>query len=121
MKFIALDPVVRQEFATNVNVVTPLPAGLTFDTYRPGLMQEVRSIGARGLRQQTVVIRGAQALRVQYRFDISFGTKRTVQTLQYAFMRPGRSVVVTYTTLPPVADRYAATFRRSAATISFER
>lgn len=36
MKFIALDPVVRQEFATNVNVVTPLPAGLTFDTYRRG-------------------------------------------------------------------------------------
>jgi hypothetical protein len=42
-----------------------------------------------------------------------------VQTLQYAFMRPGRSVVVTYTTLPSLAGRYHATFVRSAASIRF--
>src|SRR5918992_3223650 len=59
MKFLALDPVVRQEFATNVNVVvTPVPAGLTFETYREGLLREVRSIGARGLRQGAVLVGG---------------------------------------------------------------
>lgn len=120
MKFIALDPVVRSAFATNVNVVVaPLPAGLTFADYRRGLSGELRAIGARRLREKVVVVHGARALRLEYRFDITLGTRRTVQTLQYGFLRPGRSVVVTYTTLPSVAARYAATFRRSAASIRF--
>ena len=122
MRFLALDPVVRQEFATNVNVVvTSIPAGLTFEAYRAGLIREVRTIGARRLRQSTVAIGGVRAVRVQYRFDITFGRKRTVQTLQYAFMRPSRTDVVTYTTLPSLAGRYAAIFRRSAASMKLER
>ena len=120
MKFLALDPVVRSDFATNVNVVVaPLPSGLTFAGYQRGLAAEVRAIGARGLQQRAVTIRGARALRLQYRFAITAGTRSTVQTLQYGFMRPGRSVVVTYTTLPSLAGRYAATFQRSAASIRF--
>lgn len=120
MRFIALDRVVRGGFATNVNVVVaPVPAGLSFAAYRSGLLAELRTIGARGVTQRAVRIRGARAVRVGYRFDITVQTKRTVQTLQYAFLRPGRSVVVTYTTLPAFATRYAATFRRSAASIRF--
>ena len=119
-KFLALDPVVRNEFATNANVVvTPLPPGLTFETYRRGVSAQIRAIGARDLRQSVAVVGGQRAVRLQYRFDITFGTKRTVQTLQYAFPRSGKSVVVTYTTLPSLAGRYAATFRRSAASIRF--
>lgn len=120
MRFIALDRVVRGGFATNVNVVVaPVPAGLSFAAYRSGLLAELRAIGARGVTERAVRIRGARAVRVGYRFDITVQTKRTVQTLQYAFLRPGRSVVVTYTTLPAFATRYAATFRRSAASIRF--
>ena len=120
MKLIALDPAVRRGFATNVNVVVAsLPAGLTFAGYRRGLVGEIRAIGARGVKHRVVEIRGARAVRVEYRFDITVQTKRTVQTLQYAFLRPGRSIVVTYTTLPSLAGRYAATFRRSAASFRF--
>lgn len=120
MKFIALDPVVRNAFATNVNVVvTPVPAGLGFADYRRALHAELRALGARRVRRGVAVVAGARAVRVEYRFDLSLGTRRTVQTLQYGFLRPGRSVVVTYTTLPSLAARYAATFRRSAASIRF--
>jgi hypothetical protein len=68
MKFLALDPVVRSDFATNVNVVVaPLPSGLTFASYQRGLTAEVRAIGARGLQKRAVTIHGARALRLQYR------------------------------------------------------
>jgi hypothetical protein len=119
-KFLALDPVVRSGFATNVNVVvTPLPSGLTFDQYHRGVASQLRAIGARAVRQSVVVMRGARAVRLQYRFTLRLGTALTVQTLQYAFLLRGRSVVLTYTTLPALAGRYAATFRRSAASIRF--
>jgi hypothetical protein len=120
-KFFAFDPVVRDGFATNVNVVvTPLPSGLGFQDYGAALAAELRSIGARNLRQGVAVVDGERAARLQYRFDLTLGGARlTVQTLQYAFPRSGRSTVVTYTTLPSFAGRYAATFRRSAASIRF--
>jgi hypothetical protein len=123
MKFIALDPVVRNGFATNVNVVVaPVPAGVTFSDYRRGLVAELRSlVGTGRIAQSEVTVAGARGLRVRYRFQLKLGTTYTVQTLQYAFLRPGRSVVVTYTTLPRSAARYEAMFERSAASIRFSR
>jgi hypothetical protein len=120
MKFIALDPDVRNGFATNVNVVVvPALTALTFAQYRQALLSELRSIVTGRIEDSTATIAGAKALRVTYRLRLSVGRIVTVQTLQYAFLRPGRSVVVTYTTLPAFKDRYAATFRRSAASIRF--
>jgi hypothetical protein len=119
-KFLALDPVVRNGFATNVNVVVSrLPVGIDLAEYQRALTEELRAIGARGLRQGTVAVGGRRAVRLQYRFAIRLGTRLTVQTVQYAFPRGSQSVVVTYTTLPSLAGRYAATFRRSAASIRF--
>ena len=118
MKFIALDPTVRQGFATNVNVVVvPAPAGITFAQYKQALVAELRSIVTGKIEQSVATVGGAQALRASYRLRISLGRTVTVQTLQYAFLRPGRSIVVTYTTLPGLKGSYAATFRRSAASI----
>jgi hypothetical protein len=68
-----------------------------------------------------VTVAGVRGLRVRYRFQLKLGTTYTVQTLQYAFLREGRSVVVTYTALPSVAARYEATFQRSAGSIRFLR
>ncbi len=121
MKFIALDTRVRDAFATNVNVVVvPVPNGITFAQYRQTLLAELRPIvGSTPIEQSVATIHGVAAARFRYRLQLAFGRKITVQTLQYAFLRPGRSVVVTYTTLPKLTSTYAATFKRSAAAIRF--
>jgi hypothetical protein len=122
MKFIALDPALTGGFATNANVVAAaVPSSMTFDSYRRGLVLEIRHLVPKGpVAQKTVTIHGARAVRVGYHLRLRVAGKAlTVQTLQYAFLRNGRSVVVTYTTLPKLAGRYARTFASSAATIRF--
>jgi predicted N-acetyltransferase YhbS len=118
MKLLALDPTLHAGFATNANVVVvPVPAGTTFDLYRLGVVAGLRALKPGRIAQRVVTIGGKKALRVSYRFRITLGRPRTVQTLQYAFLRGARSIVVTYTTLPSLASRYAGTFARSAASI----
>jgi hypothetical protein len=121
MKFIALDPEVRDGFATNVNVViVPARTGITFAQYRQALLAELRSVvGSEPIAQSVATIGGVRAVRLRYRLRLTFGRTITAQTLQYAFLRPGRSVVVTYTTLPRFSSTYAGTFARSAASIRF--
>jgi hypothetical protein len=119
-KFLAFDPALHSGFATNVNVVVVPVPDVTYAQYRAALVGEIRSIvGSEPVAARTVKIGGVRALRLGYRLRITAGTAVTVQTLQYAFQRPGRSVVVTYTTLPSLAGRYARTFARSAASIRF--
>jgi hypothetical protein len=119
-KFLALDPAVQGGFATNVNVVVaPIPS-VTFDTYRTAIVAEIQSIvGSAKVTHRPVTIHGARGLRISYPFRITIGRTYTVATLQYAFPRAGKSVVVTYTTLPRLKSRYAPTFARSAASIRF--
>ncbi|MGH3066785.1 MAG: hypothetical protein ACRDOF_10870 [Gaiellaceae bacterium] len=121
MKFIALDRRVRDDFATNVNVVVvPVPSGIRFAQYRQTLLAELRPIvGSAPIEQSVATIHGVAAARFRYRLRLTYGRTITVQTLQYAFLRPGRSVVVTYTTLPKLSSTYAVTFKRSAASIRF--
>lgn len=120
MKFIALDPNVRNGFATNVNVVVvSVPAGITFEQYQQALVAGLRNIVTGKISRSVANVSGVQAVRISYRLQITLGRTVTVQTLQYAFLRPGRSVVVTYTTLPSLQRGYAAAFRRSAASIRF--
>lgn len=120
-KFIALDPAARKGFATNVNVVAaPVPSWMTFPYYRKALPLEVRNIARGRVQTRAVTIHDAHAVRLLYHLPLHYGGRTfTVQTLQYAFLRRGRSVVVTYTTLPALAGRYARTFASSAATIRF--
>lgn len=122
-KFIALDPKIRKGFSTNVNVVAAaVPSWMTFPYYRKALPLEIRNIALGPVQQRTVTIHGARAVRLLYHLPLHFrGKAFTVQTLQYAFLRTGRSVVVTYSTLPALAGRYARTFSSSAATIRFSR
>lgn len=118
-KFLAFDPTLRSGFATNVNVVAvPIP-NVTFAQYRAALVGEIRSLADSPVDNRVVTVGGVRALRLGYRLRITVGGTVTVQTLQYAFQRPGRSVVVTYTTLPSLKARYAPTFARSAASIRF--
>lgn len=119
-RFLAFDPALRSGFATNVNVVAvPIP-NVTFAQYRAALVGEIRSlVGSEPIAARTVKVSNQRALRLSYRLQITAGSRVTVQTLQYAFQRPGRSIVVTYTTLPALKSRYASTFSRSAASIRF--
>jgi len=119
-KFLALDPAVKGGFATNVNVVAvPVPS-VTFAQYRTAIVAEIQSIvGSAKVHHRAVTVRGARAVRLAYPFRIRVGRTYTVSTLQYAFLRPGRSIVVTYTTLPRFASAYAPTFGRSAESIRF--
>jgi hypothetical protein len=122
MKFIALDPSLTGGFATNANVVAAsVPSWMTFPAYRSGLVLEIRHVLPAGrIAQRAATIHGQRAVRLRYHLRVKVGGKSlTVQTLQYAFLRKGRSVVVTYTTLPKLAGRYAGTFASSAATIRF--
>lgn len=118
-KFLAFDPTLRSGFATNVNVVAVAIPSVSFAQYRTALVAEIRSIAGSTPKSSVVTIGGQQALRLDYRLRLTVSTPITVQTLQYAFHRPGRSVVVTYTTLPALKSRYAVTFARSAASIRF--
>ena len=119
-KFVALDPAVQDGFATNVNViVAPIPT-VTFDQFRTAIVNEIASLAGLGrIDQRTVTIDGVRGVRLSYPFRITVGRSYTVATLQYAFQRPGTSVVLTYTTLPRLKSRYAPTFARSAASIRF--
>lgn len=119
-RFLALDPAVEGGFATNVNVVVaPIPS-VTFDVFRAAIVNEIRSlVGSANVDHRPVTINGARGVRIAYPFRITVGRTYTVSTLQYAFARPGRSVVVTYTTLPRLKSRYTPTFARSAASIRF--
>ena len=120
IRFIALDPQVRDGFATNVNVVVvPVSGNLTLSQFQKALTSELRTVGARNLRKSLVALGGTRAVRLSYRFQLRLGTTFTVQTLQYAFLRSGTSTVVTYTTLPKHTARYQPTFKRSAESIRF--
>lgn len=119
-KFLALDPAVQGGFATNLNVVVaPIPS-VTFDQYRAAIASEIqRLLGATNVDQRVVTIDGVRGVRLSYPFRITVGRTYTVATLQYAFPRGGKSIVVTYTTLPRLKARYAAAFARSATSIRF--
>jgi hypothetical protein len=119
-KFLALDPAVQGRFASNVNVVVaPIPE-VTFEVYRTAIVNEIRSlVGSAKVVHRPVTIAGVRGVRLSYPFRITVGRTYTVSTLQYAFPRPAKSVVVTYTTLPRLKSRYAQTFARSAASIRF--
>ena len=83
-KFIALDPDVRNGFATNVNVVAaPVPSWMTFAYYRRALPLEIRNIARGRVEQRTMTINGAHAVRLRYRLPLHLGGKAfTVQTLR---------------------------------------
>jgi hypothetical protein len=123
MRLVALDPAVKNGFATNLNVVSaPAPGSVAFEQYRRALIAQLRAIVSGKISDSVVRIGGQQAIRLSYRLSLTTGGKRlTVQTLQYAFLKGRRSLVFTYTTLPRFAGSYAQTFKASAASIRFTR
>jgi hypothetical protein len=122
IKLFAFDPVPVDRFATNANVVIlpsrPVPAS----AFRQALVREANAIGVIRLRAAQVRFPSGPAVRLTYGLRVKQGARTvTTATTQYAFQRPTRSVVVTYTTLPAAASTYAPIFTTSARSIRFTR
>jgi hypothetical protein len=123
MKFIALDPAIRQGFVTNVNVVVQdVPDDMELSDLARSSAADLRSLGVvRGLRTSVVSLPAGEAVKINYRMRIRYGAAtRSVATLQYALIEDGESYVVTYSTLPDLEQRYASTFTDSAQSLRLD-
>jgi hypothetical protein len=114
VKFVALDPDVQDDFATNANVyVEEVPGGVTRDQYFEASLQKLTdAFGAP--EQERVTLPGGEAVRVSYEQEIASGRK--VAIVQYILFEEGTGYVLTYTTLPDRSAEYAETFEASANT-----
>ena len=125
IKLMAFDLRLSKSFATNVNVVlsSPPPSGLT--------PQQIASIYGRELKARLTTIQGpvaasvvtlpaGMAVRASYKVRFTNqGRRLTVQTLQYLVLRPDKSLVVTFSTLPSEAARRSTTFTTIARSLRF--
>lgn len=125
IKLMAFDVKQSGTFATNVNVVlsSPAPSGLT--------PQQVASIYGRELKARLTTIQGpvsasvvtlpsGKAVRASYKVNFTNqGRQLTVQTLQYLVLRPDKSLVVTFSTVPSEAARRSGTFTTIARSLRF--
>lgn len=121
-EFIALDPELREDFATNVNVVVQdIQGDLSFDEYAEAVLAEIREIAAvkGAVDEEVVTLPAGKAQKLSYLLDFTVGGKAlTVSTLQYALLVDGTSYVITYSTLPGHEAELAQTFERSARSFS---
>jgi hypothetical protein len=119
--FLIVDPVARNGFSTNANVVVEaVPTGTSLARYRDALVAQIRTIHRGTISQRFVDLPGGRALRLSYTPTITVGgLRKKVATLQYCFVRSRKGFVVTYTALPTDAARYAPTFEQSARSIRF--
>jgi hypothetical protein len=121
VKFVAADPDVRGGFATNVNVVvSTTPSGMSHEVYQRALVAQLQALSSvKGrVASATVTLPAGRVVRLRYNLQLVVqGRSLTTETLQYAFLRSGRSIVVTYTTTPANAAGYSRTFAASARSI----
>jgi hypothetical protein len=121
MKLIAVDPRVRAAFATNVNVVAQdVDGDFSFEDFVRESQAEIQSIarGAAGFKTDVVQLPAGKAQRLRYQGQFTQnGRVRSVATLQYGLVAGGWTYVLTYTTLPELADEYEADFERSAQSL----
>jgi hypothetical protein len=114
-KLFALDPDIEEAFATNLNViVAPVPVSLRDWVARENA--STRRLAVPGsLRTSYIRTPAGEAARISWLLELnSGGEKRTVRSLQYMFQDAGRGYVLTFSTLPSLATKYDATFRKSA-------
>jgi hypothetical protein len=122
IKFIALDPEVMDEFATNLNVIVlPIPGSLSFEQWVQANVNQVKQIGsARITNQSTADLPAGKAGRLAWTYDLNrAGSSQPVQVDQYLLRRDEQGFVLTYTTLPEHSEHYRDTFSRSAKSFEF--
>ena len=124
VKMIAFDLApssLRNGFATNLNVVserTALPLG----AWRKEALKQLAQADfvVQPIWWQMVTLPAGKAVRLTYKARFSVGGKRLDTAItQYALVKNGAAVILTYTTLPKLAKGYRATFDRSAKSLRF--
>ena len=120
LKFVALDPDIRQGFATNLLVgVEDLPDGMKLDDYERATRLQISSLGTlQGeIEVGEAALPAGEARTMSYRMRLTVGGTETVfATRQYYLVDGDKGYVITFTTLPGLVDAYANSFVRSADT-----
>jgi hypothetical protein len=118
LKFVAFDPEVREEFATNFTVVVEqLAAGVTFEKYASTLITQLELVPVvvGDVERADLELPAGEAVRASYRLKLTAAGRTTiVSTLQYALVADRAAYTLTYTTLPDLAGDYEAAFEDSA-------
>ncbi|MFN8222422.1 MAG: hypothetical protein U0R50_04135 [Gaiellales bacterium] len=121
--FFAFDPKGAAKFATNLNiVVSKIPTGVTLGQLRDAAESELTRIPGRVGKPKTVATRLPGGPVVASTIDIRItnrGASVVARVTQYAFLRPGRSVVVSFTTRKSTFPAYKAAFTAAARSIRF--
>ena len=117
LKFVAVDPKVRNKFATNLNIIVEeVPAGMTIEGYQQALLSQLRAFEAlQGeIETERVELPAGPAARLTYHLKLLAGGRQvTTSTLQYAIVLDGAAHILTYTTTPDLAFTYQDTFAES--------
>lgn len=122
IKILALDPNASGGFATNVNVlVQGLGEKVPLSVYARENAKAVKRLTGTTPHVKLTRLPAGRCAEVSYEpaFNFPNGRKK-LALLQYAFLRGSSQYVVTFTTLPSLADRYRTTFRRSAESFQFD-
>lgn len=112
IKLVAFEPGAGRHFYTNMNALqTQVPSKLTFDDMaKTEVTQISRASGVENIRQSKTSVPAGRALHLTYR-------PRANAVVQQYFVRHGDLLyVLTYTTRPADAARYAPIFDNSART-----
>jgi hypothetical protein len=123
VRLVAFDPATSGGFVTNVNVVvTRVPSSLGFDAYRLAILGELRRVpGLVGTPTATAVtLPAGRAVRTHVRASVVVKGRTLVADLnQIAFLRDGRSIVITFTTAVAAARKTAPVIARASKSIRF--
>jgi hypothetical protein len=123
IKFFAFDPALASSFATNANVVvSPIPTNVTLQQYLAAARSEISALPGRvgAASTRIVTLPAGTSVRSNVKIGLVSGGKRIVaEVTQWAFLRQGQSVVVSFTTTPSRQSRYAPTFTAAARSIRF--
>ena len=121
--FFAFDPNGAEQFATNVNiVVSAIPSGVTLAQLVAASKSELSRIPGRvgEVTAAPTKLPGGQAAHSTVDIAVSNKGKTIVaRVIQFAFLRPGRSVVVSFTTRKSTSERYTAAFDAAARSVRF--
>ncbi|TMK76599.1 MAG: hypothetical protein E6G45_12670 [Actinobacteria bacterium] len=122
IKFLAIDPDVADDFATNANVlVHNVGVDMSFEEYVRQSVAATHRLDAVGVQSRVVRVPAGRSSRLSYGYDIRQNQKtKRLTILQYAFLRGGSEYVITFTTLPSLRERYRTTFARAARSFRFD-
>ena len=124
VKMIAFDLApssLRSGFATNLNVVSERTA-LPLAVWRQEALKQLAQVDfvVQPIWWRMVTLPAGKAVRLTYKARFNVGGKRLDTAItQYALVKNGAAVILTYTTLPKLAKSYRATFERSARSLRF--